>query len=113
LLRKTIKKHINVLCGQNVEIFKVKFRGTHRNQELLNNENKENTWGREDSSAFLESPTYDLKLQKDVTVRIKRAVSLFYTCSTLVLHLYLIPKSFFRFGARTQIISSMIHFTVV
>ena len=37
-------------------MFKVKVRGTYRNQELLNNENTENTGDREDSSAFLETP---------------------------------------------------------
>jgi len=80
-----------VLCGQNVQIFKVTIRGTYRNHELLNNENTENIGGRK-ISAFLETPTYDIKLQKDVTIRIKRAVRLFYTCSTLVLHLQLIPE---------------------
>jgi len=59
------------MWGQSVEMFKVKIRGTYRNQELLNNENTENIGGREDSSAFLETPTCDIKLQKDVTVRKK------------------------------------------
>jgi hypothetical protein len=116
LLRKTIKKHIHVVGGggQNVEMFKVKIRVTYRNQELLNNENIKNTGDREDSSAFLETPTYDIKLWKDRCYsKKKRAVSLFYTYSTLVLHLYLIPKSFFRFVTRTQIIFSRIHSRVV
>jgi len=65
--------------------FLVTIRGKYRNQELLKKENPENIGGREDTSAFLETPTYDIKLQKVVTVS---AVRLFYTCCTLVLHFF-------------------------
>jgi len=62
-------------------MFKVNICGTYRNQELLDYKNRENIGGRKDSSAFLDNTTYDIKLQKDVTVRIKRAVGFFYTCT--------------------------------
>jgi len=75
-------------CVGRMYKFLVTIRDTYTNQELLNNENTENIGDREDFSAFLEKPTYEIKLQKDVTVRIKRAVRLFYTCSTLVLRLF-------------------------